>query len=168
MASDDRSPWPTITLLGVLCGLALGALVVILVRGQRRQLGDGGGTPELGPVDLGFFPLPPIPSPRGRELGATKTEVRRMRSRPVARTLTVSDSSPTLVLQAVGSRNWKVWVRTIGPPGSFATFSISNNAGDAILVPAGSNQPMQIPSGEFLYAQGDMPDVCVSVSGGEG
>lgn len=165
--ADDRSPWPTITLLGVLCGLALGAIVVMLFRNQKRdQLALP--LPELEPFSLGAFTLPPIPSPRGRELGMTKMNVQKMNSRPTARTLTISDVEPTLVLQAVGRRSWKVWVRTVGPPGSFATFSISNNAGDAILVPAGSHHMMQIPSGEFLYAQGDTADVCVSVSGGEG
>ncbi|TFH21765.1 MAG: hypothetical protein E4H03_09890 [Myxococcales bacterium] len=164
MANDRSDPWPTLTIVGSLCGLALGAVVVMLL---RRRDGGGGGRlllPESSsPPDFdlsSFLSSPPL-SPKYDKVIAVP-------SRPVARTVTISERDPTLILKAVGKRDWTIWVRVVGPPGAFARFMISNNSGDAIDVPAGGHHQMRLPAGEFLYAQGDMPCVTVSASGGEG
>lgn len=166
MSDRAPSPWPTLTLMGVLCGLAIGAVIVLLFRGRRSEASQ---IPELD--DLGFdlprFDLaPPTPVLRKSD-GVDMSRTARARTVPVARTATISNREPSMLLQAVGSRNWSVWVRNVGPSGSFATFMISNSPSNAILIPAGQSQRMRLPRGEFLYAQGDVPGVVVSVSGGE-
>jgi hypothetical protein len=156
------------TLLGVLCGLAIGAVIVMLFRSRRSEAGT---LPEIeGGFDLGFD-LPPPTSSQLRGIksgqGPSMDTVARARTVPVARTATISHTEPSMLLQAVGRRNWTVDVRTVGPSGSFATFMISNNTGNSIIVPAGGHHRMRLPHGEFLYAQGEQPGTCVSVSGGE-
>jgi hypothetical protein len=155
---ERSDPWPTLVAVGILCGLAIGAVFVLLFRRDRDPLGLPPGLPDLD------ADLDPLPAPRSKRYD----KLLPVKSRPVARTVTVGNGDPVLLLKAVGRRDWTVWVRVVGPPGSFASFSISNNAGDAISVPAGGFHQMRIPCGEFLYAQGDMPSVMVSASGGEG
>ncbi len=167
--SNDPSPWPTLTLMGVLCGLALGAVIVLLIRSSRRT------EPPFPEVEDDFLDRLLSPTPRllptrtaksGR--GPSLDGIARARVVPVARTATISNDEPTMLLQAVGKRDWTVDVRTVGPSGAFATFMIGNSSGNSIVVPAGGHHRMRIPHGEFLYAQGDTPGTFVSVSGGEG
>lgn len=153
--------------LGILCGVALGAIAFILFRGRRELSGSN----QLELDGLGWSPDDEFGPPRARKSLPAPPKlpkpIRTVGSRPVARTVRVSGSTPTLLLKAVGRRNWTVWVRVVDPAGSFATFFISNNSGDSIEIPAGGFHQMQIPSGEFLYAKGDQDGVTVSVSGGE-
>jgi hypothetical protein len=156
--ANDASPWPTVTFLGVLCGITFGLVLYSLL----RRHDDTGGLPAL-PDDLGLGSLPQVnmvPS-RGKSqpLLAAKASV--------ARTLTLS-SSPTMVLRATGNCNWKVTVRVISPISTFARFSVGHGATDSILVPSGSSQDMWVPKGEYLFATGSEAGVCVSVSGGRG
>lgn len=158
--ANERSPWTAITLIGVLCGITLGAIIVMLVRGGRRgdlELGDG-GLGELGPM---FAPPRQLRSLPKRQAAAA-------RSRPIARTLTIGNTEPTAILKAVGTRDWKVFVRVVGPPGSSAQFMVSSSLSDSLTLEGGDFQEMRIPSGEFLYAQGNTPGgVLISASGGE-
>jgi len=151
--------------MGILCGLTLGLVILLLVRRDRRDSPQAAlaAPVDLGLGDLGMFDLPALPA---RPNALQKAE--RTGALPLARTVNVSASSPTMILQAVGKRPWSVWCRTVGPPGSFAAFMIGGNKNDMIWVPAGQQQRMTLPRGEFLFAQGDMDGVCVSVSGGEG
>ncbi len=160
--SKDTSPWPTIVFVGLLCGLTLGLVVSLFMK--RRDdgplllpEGDGG----LGGFDgINVRGLNPSRSP------INTSAVPEARPAPAARTLTVSAQSPTMLLRAQGSRDWKVTVRTLGPPAATATFMIGAQYGNSIVVPAGSAQDMRIPRGEYLYAQGSQTGVCVTVSGG--
>jgi len=152
--------------MGILCGLTLGLVLLLLMRRDRQQSQSLLPAPVDFDFDLGELQslnFPPLPTKRN-----ALQKVETQSSLPVARTVNVSNVSPTMVLQAVGSRQWSVWCRTVGPPGSFAAFIIGNNKNDMIWVPAGQAQRMTLPRGEFLFAQGDIPGVCVSVSGGEG
>lgn len=166
--ASDRDPWPTMVLIGVLCGLAIGAVVVLLVRGGRRSILGGGPELELGDDDIDLL-LPP--KRRSRDLATTRFEsspmLAPMRARPLARSSAISATSPTLLFQATGRIDWLITVRVFGPPGSFATFLIGAEAGNGTMIPAGGHQPMQVPRGEFLYAQGSTTGVQVSVAGGE-
>jgi hypothetical protein len=160
MANERSDPWPTMVVMGILCGLAIGAVFVLLFRRRDgepllREL------PSSDPDLASFLSLPGPPAVKYDKVTAVPT-------RPVARTVQISHQKPTLLLKAVGSRDWTVWVRVVGPPGSFARFMISDNTGDAIDLPAGGHHQMRIPAGEFLFAQGDMPCVTVSASGGAG
>lgn len=163
--AERSDPWPTLTWVGVLCGIALGAVIVLLFRRNDNQplALPPGRDPDPDP-DLSMFAasLPSIPLPTNNKLGP-------IRSRPIARTLAIRANVPTMVLQAVGVRDWTVWVRVIGPPGAFATFTISDNTGDAVEIPAGGNAgfQMKIPRGEFLYAAGSTTGVRVSAAGGQ-
>lgn len=168
--SQDRSPWPAITFIGVLCGVALGAIFILLLRKQRTPAAELGA---LGDVDSDRLleeltvAAPPggwRPSRAGQPPRATHLPP--MRVVPVARTMRISSTEPTLLLKAVGTRDWKVFVRVIGPPGSSASFMLSNSPSDSIDLEGGDFQDMRIPRGEFLYAQGNIANVSVSASGG--
>jgi hypothetical protein len=160
--SKDASPWPTIVFVGLLCGLTLGLVVSLLMK--RREDGpmllpEGGGFDGLG-GGINIRGLNPSRSP------IDTSAIPAARPAPVARTLTVSSQSPTMILRAQGPRDWKVTVRTLGPTAATATFLIGAQYGNSIVVPAGSSQDMRIPRGEYLYAQGSQAGVCVTVSGG--
>lgn len=162
--ANDRDPWPTMVLLGILCGLAVGAVIVMLFRGNRRPLD---AELELGDGDLDAL-LPSRRRTGARALGFESSPLLApMRARPLARSTAISASSPTLLFKATGRIDWLVTVRVFGPPGSFATFLIGAEAGNGTMIPAGGHQLMQVPSGEFLYAQGSTTGVQVSVAGGE-
>lgn len=164
MADGGRSdPWPTMTLLGVLCGLAIGAVLVMLFRREDRSgLGLGSGSNDL--LDELDAPARPTRLPLGLPPGGMPTA----RPVPIARTVPLGTGRPTFLMQAQGPRDWTVWVRVNGPPGATATFMIGREAGNAIEINAGQFQQMQIPRGETLYARANTSNVQVSVSGGQG
>jgi len=162
MSNERSDPWPTMVGMGILCGLTLGLVILLLFRRRETQALLPAST-DLGDLGLDDLSFPTLPSK-----GNLLKRVERQQALPVARTVNVSNTSPTMILQAVGSKPWSVWCRTVGPPGAFASFIIGGNKNDMIWVPAGQAQRMTLPRGEFLFAQGDIPGVCVSVSGGEG
>lgn len=174
--ADDRgpSPWPTLVILGVLCGLAIGAIFVLFGDRPRRRRELGRGDSRDLDLDFdddllsdGFLGRGSV---RGKGTSLTSWGggiLGPVQSRPIARTVRVSSREPTMLLQAVGTRDWIVWVRVTGPPGSSAVFLIGATTGDAIRVPSGSPQEMRLPRGEMLFAQGNVAGVEVSVSGGE-
>lgn len=159
MQNDNQAPqWTTLVWLGVLCGISLGALAVILFRRSDRLLAAPIDQQPQQLAGLGDWQMP-----KSLMTMAPATP----RRKTVARSAIISTSVPTELCRATGSRDWSITVRTVGPPGSFAMFSCGNNPGESISVPAGSYQTMYLQSGETLYAQGDTPNVEVSVSGGE-
>lgn len=163
--ANERSPWPTITFLGVLCGVALGAIAILLWRSRRDQLALGPGTPQsLDGLDLDSLSWNAPPKVRVKPLA--KRALAEPRVRPVARTLMISDAEPTAILKAVGETDWNVFVRVIGPVGSSAQFMLSSSTSDSITLESGDFQDMKIPRGEFLYAQGSISGVMVTASGG--
>ena len=149
--------------LGILCGLTLGLVLLLLRRKPESSPAQLPAATDLPWIDLdAIAPLPLEQLP-----AAKPSALQRPGARPAASTVTVSNAKPTLVLRAGGDRSWSAWCRTVGPPGSFAAFSIGSDRSSRIMVPAGSVQRMRLPAGEYLYAQGDVPGVIVSVSAGE-
>lgn len=162
MASNDASPWPTVTFIGVLCGITFGLVLYSLLRRQEAA----GAAPAMLPDDLGMglgvLPVAALPTVKAiPALG---------KSEPLsaARTLTLSDATPTMVLRATGDQNWRVTVRVLSPIATFARFSVGHGTSDSIIVPAGSSQELWVPAGHYLYAIGSDPGVCISASGGRG
>ena len=156
--SKDASPWPTIVFVGLVCGLTLGLVVSLFFKRRDSQplLSSGGSFDNVSLDDL-IKPVAPM------SLASVPPAPRTV---PVARTLTVSHTAPTMILRAKGSQDWKVTVRTLGPPATTATFLIGAQLGNSVVIPAGSSQDMRIPRGEYLYALGSQAGVCVTVSGG--
>lgn len=152
MSREPPSPWPMLVIVGILCGVALGA-VAALLRGQR--LLPGRTRDELD--DFEPIYLPPAPTPK---LPVAST------SKPIARTVRISRTTPTMLLKANGVKDWDVWVRVVSPPGAFAMVSIGISS-DQVTIPAGGQHRMRVPCGDFLFAQGNVNGVEVSVSGGE-
>lgn len=156
MADKETSPWPTVTLIGVLCGITFGLVLYSLLAPRRRDDENPNSLNGLDVKDL----LPPTVLP---QIPHT-TETHKKSSS--ARTLTVSDSKPTMVLRATNG-DWKVSVRVLSPHSAFAYFTVGQSTDNMIVVPSGSSQDLWLPKGEYLYAKGDQSGVCVSVSGGE-
>ena len=155
MASNDASPWPTVTFLGVLCGITFGLVLYSILRKQ----GELGVASAALPDDFGLGALPTV------NVG---TLPKKSPPLPAARTLTIGASKPTMVLRATGGVNWRVNVRTLSPVASFASFSVGIGSTNSVIVPAGSSQDIWLPAGEYLYATGNQAGVCVSASGGPG
>lgn len=156
MASNEASPWPTVTLIGVLAGITFGLVLYSLIR--RQSEGGGGGVLPEG--DLGLGALGALPQ--------VNSVPRLGKQRPsAARTMTISASQPTMVLRAVGG-DWKVTVRVLGPHSQFAQFIVGQDTDNSIVVPAGSSQDLWLQKGQYLYAKGSTDGVSISASGGEG
>ena len=157
MASNDASPWPTVTFIGVLAGITFGLVLYSLLR-RRDEVGAlPAAAPDLG---MGGFGLGALPV--ARELPSLG------KPRPsAARSMTISATKPTMVLRATGG-DWKVTVRVLSPHSSFAQFIVGQDRDSSIMVPAGSSQDLWLPKGQYLYAKGSSAGVCVSASGGEG
>lgn len=153
MAGNETSPWPTVTLIGVLCGITFGLVLYSLIR-REDQVSSG----LLPDHDLGLSTLPTV-----KEIPVGKSK----RLSSAARTLTISEKQ-TMVLRATGDKDWKVSARTLSPVAAFAAFSIGHGSTNSIIVPAGTSQDIWVPAGEYLYASGNQAGVCVSVSGGQG
>lgn len=184
--SNDRttSHWPALVGLGVLCGVTLGLVLFVLLRrrdGALQSLPEPtGGIDTLDLDELMALPVPatrggrPVQSIASREVdgvsrrSVTPPAVARATyaKNAVARTVAVSDTSPTMITQATGPSSWNVWCRTVGPPGAFAAFMLGANRSEMVWIPAGQAQRVILPRGEFLYAIGDRAGVSVSVSGG--
>jgi hypothetical protein len=153
--ANDASPWPTVTLIGVLCGITFGLVLYSLLRRQ-----DGAGAFSALPDGLGggLDALPPA-----LDMGS----LGKPQPLSAARSLTLSET-PTMVLRATGNCNWKVTVRVLSPISTFARFSVGRGSTDSIIVPAGSSQDLWVPAGQYLYASGSTAGVCISASGGRG
>jgi hypothetical protein len=147
--SDEPSPWPVITFLGLLVGVALG----FAFAAYRKQ---NGALPSVDDLALPLEPLPQLSPSLGDIMGPSKTSA--------MRTITISTTTPTMLLRAIDG-DWKVSVRVVSPVGSFAQFSIGQGSTDAVTVPAGTSQDIWIPRGQYLYATGNVANVVVSVSG---
>jgi hypothetical protein len=165
MANDrnDRSdPWPAIVLIGVVCGIAIGALIVLV----RRQGGGGDGERLLlnSASDDFAMPLDVVGGSRVDPMVPVRPPMNS--NPPIARTQFISTTVPTFLLKANGSRDWTVHIRVIGPPGSSATFIYSGSASDRYVVPAGAHDTIRLPGWESLYALGNVAGVSVSVAGG--
>jgi len=83
-----------------------------------------------------------------------------------ARTVTVG-TTPMQILRAQGSRNWKLQVRVVTPPGVTVFFEASNRPGEGLTLPTGNFQDFWLAPGEDLYATGSQAGIQISVSGGE-
>lgn len=165
MANDRSDPWPTLVLIGVICGIAVGALVMLL---RRREGSDVdrllmSGQDFAMPLDQLTLPQPP-PSHIG---DMTPTRYPQSVNSPLARTQYISSTQPTFLLKATGPQNWIVRVRVIGPPGSLATFTYSGSSADQFVLPSGGHDTLMLPGFQSLYAIGNVQGVSVSVSGGE-
>lgn len=156
MASNEASPWPTVTLIGVLAGITFGLVLYSLLRKQQEGGGAGPGLPGSD-LDLGLGALPQV---------ATVPSLGKPRP-SAARSMTISASQPTMVLRAVGG-DWRVSVRVLTPHSAFAQFIVGGDNDNSIIVPAGSSQDLWLKAGQYLYAKGSVEGVCISASGGEG
>lgn len=162
MANDRSDPWPALVLIGVICGITIGTIIMML---RRRD--DGGGHPlqlTSGSEDLAM-PLSALENarldpmqPHGPIVPVTS---------PLARTTQISAAQPTFLLRATGPTSWDLNVRVLGPPGANATFIYSNSTADQFVVPAGAHDRLRLPGYQSLYAVGNVSGVSVSVSGGE-
>lgn len=162
-----------ITLLGVGVGVSLGAIWMISQARKREALGFG-FTDGLGDR---FEPyqephqLPAMQNHAG-QLGLATPRMlpsaRPPRHHSAARTLSVGGTS-TQVVRALGSRPWKVQVRTVSPPGAYVLFATSNNPSEGVQLVAGDYHNIWLSPGEDLYAQTQDPSISavISVSGGE-
>lgn len=149
MASNETSPWPTITLLGVFCGITFGLLLYSIL---RRKDGEGGAG-----LDMGDFDATPLPSPKSFLKAPVQSSA--------ARTMRISETSYTPILRAQGG-NWKVSVRVLSPNGASATFRIGIDANSTVIVPQGESQELWLKRDQYLYAKGSEAGVCVSAAGG--
>lgn len=166
MANDRSDPWPTLVLIGVICGIAIGTLVMLL----RRRDSDVDRLLSTGQD----FSMPleslthALPTPVGQVGDMTPTQYPQAVVSPLARTQVLSTSTPTFLLKAVGPRDWTVRVRVLGPPGALATFIYSGSSADRYVVPSGGHgDTLRLPAFQSLYAIGNVSGVSVSVSGGE-
>lgn len=155
----DTRLWSVVVFLGVGIGLALGAIMVMLFRDRR---GGGYAMPGYQPMQQPQLGMPPIQSIALEEpmLPASVPHA------SAARSVTVGPTQ-VRILRALGIRPWKVQVRTVNPPGAIASFSTSNNPGEALMIAAGDFHEMWLSPGEDLLASANKGGVTVSVSGGE-
>jgi len=167
--------------LSLLCGVAFGAVVVLLLRDRRGN--NGGQALGNAPINIwnvgsgaqpmtlpagGVFPSMPtalsIPGPHDELDPGLKTKMS---------TVTLSETSSNRLLRASGGRRWAVQVRTIGPPGAYAMFSTEPEVlvtspttapANAIVVPASRHHDLLLEPGDYLFARGSTPGVVVSLS----
>lgn len=152
--AQDASPWPTVTFIGILCGITFGLVLYSILRRERDGVGGAAALPDLDLSGLGALPV-------------VSSVPRVGKSRPsAARTMTISASKPSMILRAVGG-DWRVSVRVLNPHSSFAAFTIGQDVDSTVVVPAGSSQDLWLPKGQYLYAKGSEANVCVSASGGQ-
>ena len=166
--ADERSPpspWPALVVLGVLCGISLGALVVLIFRDRQPKPQPLTG---LGPLGPNLFDWPrPVYAPALPSLG--DPNVSPTHDSKVA-SITVGDDAVRTVFQAANNRPWLVQVSVIDPPCQFAFFStdpvIDGDAThvppNAMVCPTGEKRDLYLQPGEILYVRGSAPSTVVS------
>lgn len=151
--------------LAMLAMGAVGAVFGYLFFSRRRDglplLGAGSpASVQINNYSNGYGPagLPSVALPPGLQGGAmpgpgTKFE-----------TFTLAPDQGYILFMATGGHRWRVKVRVVSPPGSFAMFAPDqvslNNTGvvgaRAIIVPAGQETEMFLLNGDRLYGRGNV------------
>lgn len=171
---DDTPPWQMFMWMGILCGVALGAVTVVLLM-QRRQNGQQlsgpiniwnvtGGNPQLPQPAMMQLPQASYPSvPDAPDYSADPGLKNKMS------TVTLSPTSSNRLLRASGGRRWTVQVRTVGPPGAYAMFALDPDGlrgaeagANSIVVPAGGDHWIELEPGDYLFGRGSTAGVVVS------
>lgn len=94
------------------------------------------------------------------------------------RTIRLATNSALRTMTAVGNNPWRVTVRVLGPPGSYAAFATDASrlrggaanammGEDVMIVPAGSEQEVRLTPRQVLYAIANTSGIAVSVVGSE-
>jgi hypothetical protein len=159
---DDKPSWNVLLLIGTIAGVALGAMLVLLFRKQQQQQLSGGGQPiniwNMGPGAQGMMPQAQqamLPAPSEPLLGTTPELSMDTR----LKTVQLHTSSMSRLWYASGKNPWRVAVRVVGPPGSFAYISTDRstlNPGftthpNVIAIPAGQTNEIRLQPGQDLF-----------------
>ncbi len=155
-----------LVVLGLACGVALGALVVLILRDRRRELA---ALPPLAPMPQLAPPMPSMPlsgwmTPSSPSLPAADADSK-------MGSFTVGADSARTVFQAANGREWLVQVSCVAPSGSFAFFSTDPSLigvgtalpPNAIAVPAGGQpRDLSLKPGEILYTRGSLSNTVIT------
>jgi hypothetical protein len=172
--------------IGVLCGLAFGALVALIMRDrkqdrQQQQLSGGvhvwnllsGQTPPWATALGAPAQMPTMmPSMQPQEIVQTTTPAINSELRPsVTQTLSLSVTQPYRVLNGGSTRHWRAQLRNVGPPGSCAYVSTDPTSlaypSMCVVIPAGGFTDMRIRPGDGLFALGSVKNVQLSIAASE-
>lgn len=155
--------------MGILCGVALGAVIVLLLRERRNGGGQLGGPINIWNVGSGA--QHPMMAPAAAMMlpaGNVEEEIDPGLKNKMG-TVTLSETSSNRLLRASGRRRWSVHVRTIGPPGAYGMFGTEpdretggNVSPNSIAVPAGDDHKLELEPGDYLFARGSTSGVVVS------
>lgn len=161
---------------GTAIGLALGMVITLLIRDRRRQptelLGGNGGIHIWNiPSGLPAAPVMGMPFPVTQVANAQTAAAARP-SKLETYTLSADPSNPSRVATASGDRHWRVQLRNIGPPGSFAVIStdqvgLTFPATTGVMIPAGGFNEIRLKPREVLFAIGNVGGVTLSAASSE-
>jgi hypothetical protein len=160
---DDKPSWNVLMLVGTIAGVALGAMLVLLFRERRQQQQQlSGGQPiniwNMGPGAQGMLPQAPqatLPVSSGPLLGTTPEVSMDTR----LKTVQLNTSSMSRIWYASGKNPWRVVMRVVGPPGSFAYISTDRSAlnpgftthSNVVAIPAGQGNEIRLQPGQDLF-----------------
>lgn len=158
--TDDKPSWNVLLLIGTIAGVALGAMLVLLFRKQAQQQQLSGGQPiniwNMAPGAQGLPQPPQMQLAAPTPLLGTTPEVS-MDTR--LKTVQLNTSSMSRVWYASGKNPWRVVMRVVGPPGSFAYISTDRSAlnpgftthSNVIAIPAGQGNEVRLQPGQDLF-----------------
>ena len=185
-------------MLALLLGVT-GATVYLLIQLSKRMntpINGLNGLNGYGQIP-NYFPTPPLqiinqlppypqfPTQSFAQLPFPVTNVASTKSLPAADdyaspvsystrlfTVELSATQPTRLFQAAGGKFWRIQMRNIGPPGSFALIStdssqlqntgVSNN--EVIILPAGGFNDFQLRPDQAIFGRGNVTSVSLSIS----
>lgn len=173
--------------LGVAAVLGLLGVFVYLL---ARRRGDGGDQ-LTGPIYVPYpvpagpwgAPMLPVPAPPAPSVAAMAEQFQQLRAPQMngepspetrMKSWTLPSTGEPYQIVKANRRPYRVVVRTVGPPGAFAIVSpdptelaINTNAvpiGDTLIIPAGEQNEIRLTPRQALYARGNVPGVCLSVT----
>jgi hypothetical protein len=122
-----------------------------------------GGSSPMGLGALGQLPSLVIPT----ATPASADEVSESR----LQTYSLNPTNSSRVMTAGSNRHWRVQLRNIGPPGSFAQVSTEASSlafpGLSLIIPAGGSNEIHLKPREELFAIGSVSGVQLSIAASE-
>lgn len=163
--------------IGVLCGVALGAVFALIWRDRKAStpvngLGNGG----VHVWNLLGGQMPPswaqLGAPAPQSVVQTTTPEVNAELRPsVTQTLSLSTTQPVRVLNGGRYRHWRAQMRNVGPPGSIAYVATdpTNLAypSMSVAIPPGPPMELRIRPGDALFAISTINGTQLSIAASE-
>lgn len=174
MAESERTS-SLFAILGIVAGVALGAVLVLLFRDRRGGFG-GLSAPPYAPVNIWNMPGGGHASYGHGGYGQLPTSQefasgRRISMETRMKSVQLSPGSANRLFRATGQNPWIIDVSIDGPPGSFAFVSTDVSGlnpgfvghGNTASIAAGQDRRIRLQPGQDLYGISNVVGVMVSV-----